>query len=166
MRRMGFLLESIPARTKTTPDRAPCPARSCDLDELEEDHLGRIRAALTELDDPRVAAGPVRVARTDLLEQLVDDEPVLAERREGLAPGVETAALGERDQLLDLGLDGLGLRLAGLDPLVLDQLAREVAQERLAMGGITAELVSLLAVAHRLLVSERQAQRVQGVLDL
>src|SRR3954451_20318004 len=124
------------------------------LDELEEHHLGRVRATRPELEDAGVAARPLAVTRRDLLEQLVDGELVLPEGRQRLAPRVQVAALGQRDQLLDLGLDGLGLRLAGLDPLVLDQLAREVAQERLAMGGITAELVSLLAVAHRLLVSK------------
>ena len=113
------------------------------LDELEEDHLGRVRAARAELDDPRVAAGALRVARArsprTACGRGTGPGPSVGQR---LAPGVEVAALGERDQLLDLGLDRLGLRLAGLDPLVLDQLAREVAQQRLAMRRVTAELVS------------------------
>ena len=71
-----------------------------------------------KLQDPRVAAGPLGVTRGDLLEQLVDDELVLPERRQSLPAGVQVAALGERDQLLDLGLDRLGLRLGRLDPLV------------------------------------------------
>jgi len=50
---------------------------------------------------------------------------------------VEVAALGEGDQLLDLGLHGLRLGLRGLDPLVLDQVAGEVAKERAAVSGIT-----------------------------
>ena len=62
------------------------------------------------------------VARGDLLEQLVDRELVLPERAQRLAPGVQVPALGQRDELLDLGLDRLGLRLGGLDPLVLDCL--------------------------------------------
>jgi hypothetical protein len=48
---------------------------------------------------------------------------------------VQVAALGERDQLLDLGLDGLGLGLGRLDPLVLDDLLAEVHQQRLAVRG-------------------------------
>ena len=103
-------------------------------DELEEHHLGRVAATRAELEDAGVAAGPLRVARSDLLEQLVDGELVLPQRAERLPAGVEVAALGQRDQLLDLGLDGLGLRLGGLDPLVLDDLLAEVRQQRLAMG--------------------------------
>src|SRR5688500_14949318 len=82
-------------------------------DQFQEDHLGRVRPARPELDDPRVAAVAVRVARGDLLEQLVDEELVLAQLREGLAAGVQVAALGQRDQLLELWLDRLGLRLGG-----------------------------------------------------
>src|SRR4051794_34254700 len=58
------------------------------------------------------------------------------------------AALGERDQLLDLGLDGLRLRLAGLDPLVDDQLLGEVREQRLAVRGVAAQQSLLAAVAH------------------
>src|SRR4051812_22719678 len=57
--------------------------------------------------------------------------------------------LGESNQLLDLGLDRLGLGLAGLDPFVLDQLLGEVREQCLAMRRVAAQLVSLLAVAHR-----------------
>src|SRR6266542_3028226 len=122
------------------------------LDELEEDHLGGVGAARAELDDPRVPAGALRVAGGDLLEQLVDDEAVLAQLGEGPAPRVEIATLRERDEFLHLRLYRLRLRLAGLDALVLDQLAREVAHERPAMRRVAAELVALLCVAH---LSER-----------
>ena len=64
------------------------------------------------------------------------------------AAGVQAAAFGERDQFLHFGLDRLGLRLAGFDPLVLDQLFREVREQRLAVGGVAAELVPLLFVPH------------------
>ncbi len=104
--------------------------------------------ARTELQDARVAARALGVARRDLLEQLVDRELVLRERRERLAAGVQVAALGERDQLLDLRLDGLRLRLGRLDPLVLDQLLGQVHQQRLAVGAVAAELVAGLLVAH------------------
>ena len=119
---------------------ARTPGGAASLDQLEEDHLGRVGATRTELEDAGVAARPLRVARSDLLEQLVDGELVLAERRQRLAPGVQVAALGERDQLLDLGLDGLGLGLGRLDPLVLDDLLAEVAQQRLAVRGVRESL--------------------------
>src|SRR4051812_39649233 len=142
------------------------------LDELEQHHLGRVRATRTELEDAGVAARPLAVTRRDLLEQLVDRELVLAERRQRLAPRVQVAALGERDQLLDLGLDGLGLRLAGLDPLVLDDLLAEVGQQRLAVRGVAAELVAVLLMAHRScgpswsVVAQRQTARVERLDDL
>ena len=116
--------------------------------ELEEDHLGRVRAARAELDDPRVAARALGVARSHFLEELVDHELVLAEVRERLPARVQVAPLAERDQLLDLGLHRLRLRLARLDPLVLDHLDAEVAEQRLAVRGVAAELVAGLAMAH------------------
>src|SRR5579862_8059395 len=133
------------------------------LHELEEHHLGRVACARTELEDPRVAAGAALVARRDDLEELADDERVLAERRERLAASVEVAALGERDQLLDLGLDRLGLRLGRLDPLVLDDLLREVGEQRAAMIRVAAELVALFLVAHRDQSSRRCSPRASSV---
>src|SRR4051812_15177488 len=89
------------------------------LDQLEEDHLRRVRATRPELEDAGVAAGALRVARGDLLEELVDRELVLPELAQRLTARVQVALLGQRDELLHLGLDGLGLRLGRLDALVL-----------------------------------------------
>ncbi len=127
----------------------PTPA----LHQLEINHLGRVRLPRTELDDAGVPAGALRVARRHLVEQLVDDELVVVKRRQRLATSVEVTAFGEGDQFLDLGLDRLGLGLAGLDPLVLDQLLREVREQGLAVGGVAAELVPLLFVPHLILRS-------------
>src|SRR5947209_817430 len=113
-------------------------------DELEQHHLGGVAAARPELEDPRVAARALAVARGDLLEELVDGELVLPEGRERLPARVEVAALGERDQLLHLGLDRLGLRLRRLDALVLDDLLAEVGEQRLAVRRVAAELAPLL----------------------
>src|SRR3954471_19267153 len=113
-------------------------------DQLEEDHLGRVAGARTELEDARVAARPLAVAGRDLLEELVDRELVLPEGRERLAPRVEVPALREGDQLLHLRLDRLRLGLRRLDALVLDDLLAEVGQQRLAMGGVARELAALL----------------------
>src|SRR5215217_2977174 len=101
-----------------------------------------------ELQDPGVAALAVGVARSDLLEQAVHDELVLPERGGRLPASVLITALGERDQLLDLRLGRLRLGFGRLDPLVLDDLLREVHQQRLAVRRVAAELVSLLLVAH------------------
>jgi hypothetical protein len=82
-----------------------------------------------------VATRTLRVPRGDLLEQLVDHELVLPERGKRLPAGVKVTALGERDELLQLGLDGLRLRLGRSDPLVLDDLLAEVREQRLPVGG-------------------------------
>ena len=74
------------------------------LNQLEEDHLGGVGPPRAELDDPGVAARALRVARRDLLEQLVDRRTCRCGARERLAPGVQIPALGERDQLLELRL--------------------------------------------------------------
>jgi hypothetical protein len=62
--------------------------------------------------------------------------------------GVQVASLPERDQLLRVRLDRLGLGLGRLDPAVLDQRAREVRVQRLAMGGVPAELLACASVPH------------------
>src|SRR2546430_791410 len=81
--------------------------------------------------------------------------------------GVQVAALGQRDQLLDLGLDGLGLRLGRLDALVLDDLLAEVGQQGLPMGRVPGELAALLLVAHRsLILAEIEPACVEGLDDL
>src|SRR3984885_13472170 len=61
---------------------------------------------------------------------------------------MEITALRERDQLLELGLDRLGLGLGGPDPLVRDDLFGQVHQQRLAGRRVTRQLGSILLVAH------------------
>src|SRR5262249_10862486 len=87
--------------------------------------------------------------RRELLEQLVYRELVLGERRKRPAAGVEVSLLCQRDELLDLRLDGFGLGVGGLDPLVLDDLLAEVHEQRLAVRAVTAELVACLVVSHQ-----------------
>src|SRR5215218_1349219 len=146
-------------RAPATPaerEDAPAPNGS---DELEVHHLGGVTPPRAQLQDPRVAAGPPRVARCDLGEQRVHDELVLPERRERLAAGMQIAALGQRDELLELRLDRLGLRLGRLDPLMLDDLLAEVHEQRLAMRRVAAELVACLLVAHERISSLVQSAR-------
>src|SRR4029079_6476954 len=119
------------------------------LNQLEVDHFGAVRHARAELQDPRVAAGTLRVAGSDLLEELVDHALVgVLEDRGRLAARVQVALARERDQLLDLRLDRLGLGLGGLDPLVVDDLDAEVREQRLAMGAVAAQLMTGLLMAH------------------
>src|SRR6185369_16865826 len=117
---------------------------------LEVNHLGRVRRTRTELEDPGVATRTLGVTRGDLVEQLVDDALVgVLEDRHRLPARVQVALARQRDQLLDLRLDRLGLGLGGLDPLVVDDLDAEVRQQRLAVRGVAGELVAGLLVAHQ-----------------
>jgi Fe2+ transport system protein FeoA len=77
-------------------------------------------------------------------------------------PRTHKAPLGQRDQLLDLGLDGLGLCLRRADPLVLDELLAEVAEQRLTMRRVAAQLVPVATVAHRI-VTPRAATGRAGL---
>src|SRR6185503_14364015 len=100
-----------------------------------------------------------------------DRELVLAQPGEGLPPRVKVAPLRQRDQLLDLGFDDLGLRLGRLDALVFHDLLAQVHDQRLAMAGVSRELVPLLLMAHRRLptrgsVPEAEAPDPKGLLHL
>src|SRR5205085_10741721 len=99
------------------------------------------------LDNPRIAAGSVREARTDLGEQLVHDV-LRAQEGERLPAGSEVAAAAERDQLLGDRLDGLGLRLGRPDAAVLDQRAGKAGVQRLALGAVPAELLACAVMTH------------------
>src|SRR6185437_16523184 len=104
--------------------------------------------AVPELDDAGVAARPVSHTGADVGEQLVHDL-LRAEHRERLPSRVEIAAPPERDDLLGERLHRLRLRLGRPDPAVLDQRAREVRVERLAMRRVAAELLACAGVTHR-----------------
>src|SRR5262249_12455188 len=65
-----------------------------------------------------------------------------------LAPRRQVAAFAERDHLLGERLDRLCLRCRRLDPAVLDQRARKVRVERLAMRRVAAELLTCAVVPH------------------
>src|SRR3954454_2026076 len=144
-------------------ERRGCPA----LHELEIDHLGRVARARAELEDPRVATRALAVARRDLLEQLVDHALVrVLEDRGRLAARVQVTPARERDQLLDLRLDGLGLGLGRLDPLVVDDLDAEVGEQRLAMGAVAAELVASLLMSHELRPDDRGGAEGMSRLQL
>src|SRR3954464_4416514 len=73
----------------------------------------------------------------------------MLEGRHRLPAGGQAALLGQRDQLLDLRLGRLGLRLRRLDALVVDDLDAQVGQQRLAMRGRARQLVADLLVAHQ-----------------
>src|SRR5690606_40087219 len=83
-------------------------------DELDQRFLDAVAAACRELQDPGVAPGTRGERRGDLVHQLALDLAVVDLARDEPA-GVQVAAAGRRDQLLDVRLEGLGLRQRGLD---------------------------------------------------
>ena len=82
------------------------------LDELDARHGRVVAGARAELQDPRVAAVAVGVARPDLGEELVRDVLVV-DRRDDLALLVHAAVLRLGDELLGVGPQRLGLGLGG-----------------------------------------------------
>ena len=64
------------------------------VDELEIHHLGSVALTRAEPHDARVAAGPIREARSDVGEERVHDV-VRAKRGERLPSGMEIAALAQ-----------------------------------------------------------------------
>src|SRR5207248_660964 len=122
-------------------------SRGIEVDELEINHLGCVAGSVAELDDPGVAARSVGHPRPDVVEQLVH-HLLGAEHGERLTARVKVATPAERDHLLGEGLDGLRLRLGRPDPAVLDERARQVGVQRLAVRRIAAELLPCASVAH------------------
>ena len=61
---------------------------------------------------------------------------------------MQIALFRKGDQLLQLRLDGLGLGLGRLDPLVVDRLLDQVREQRLTVCWVAGELVAFLVVAH------------------
>ena len=52
------------------------------------------------------------------------------------------------DERLDICPQGLRLRQCGNDPLVRDQLAGQVAQQRTAVSGFPAQIFDFVSVTH------------------
>src|SRR4029078_13348375 len=68
---------------------------------------------------------------------------------ERLPARMQIAAPAQRDHLLGERLHGLRLRLRRPDPGVLDERARQVRVQRLAVRRVPAELLTCASVAHR-----------------
>src|SRR6185312_10649246 len=101
-----------------------------------------------ELDDARVTAGSLGVARRDVVEEALDDG-LLAQEGNGLPTRVEVAALAQRDHLLGHGPHFLGLGQGRADAAVHDQLRGQVGVQRLAVRTVAPELAPALLVSHQ-----------------
>src|SRR5665811_1605586 len=118
------------------------PTYSCaGLDQLDVGLLAAVAGARPEFDDARVAAVAVGVTWSHVVEQLVHDL-LVAQQGDGLPARVQIAALADRDGLLDERAHLFGARHACLDLLVLEQLAGETREQRLALVGRHVEPVS------------------------
>ena len=151
-------------------------------EQLDERDRGVIAAPRAELHDPRVATRSIREPLGDVEQHLLDEVDLgrraalldaraeardvggdVARRSEALravaarellhgrvgrgadAPRLGDEALGDPPELLGLGV-------GGLDPLVQDEIRRQVAQHRATAAGVAIELPTGVPVAHGFLV--------------
>src|SRR5262245_26229960 len=68
------------------------------IDQFDDGHRRRVAVAIASLEHPRIAAGPILVARPQGIEQLLD-HGLITHARRGQAARVEVAALGQGDVL-------------------------------------------------------------------
>src|SRR6185503_8196228 len=115
--------------------------------QLEHDHGGAIARARAGMDDPGIAAVPVREPRRDGVEELLHHR-LVGNHGQHLALGVEVLALGERHHLVGEPAHRLGLGLGGHDALVAEERHQQVAKQRPAVLGDPPELVVRPAVPH------------------
>ncbi len=108
---------------------------------------GVAETALVPLDDPRVAARTVRIARRDFGEQL-GDHLLVVEPRYCQAPGVQGVLLGQRDQLFDERADFLRLGDGRDDPVMREQRPGQIAHKRVAMAGAAVKGAAGFEVSH------------------
>ena len=116
--------------------------------ELHDDHGGVVALAGPELHDAGVAAGTIlEHALGDLLEDLAD-ELLVVQVGDGQTAGVQIAALGPGDHLVDLRADLLGTGLHRLDAVVQEQGGNQAALHSLSVAIVGTELATLLVVSH------------------
>ena len=125
-------------------------------DQLDLRDLGAVAAAVAEAQDAGVAARPRLEARRDGVEQLAHDLAILdvaqhqpaRVQRLAVLGAARHATLGDGDDPLDERPQLLGARHGGLDPLVLQQRVRLVAQHRDAMLGDPSQFPVCYSMTH------------------
>ena len=75
----------------------------------------------------------------------------MVQEGDGQTAGMKVVALGEGDQFLRHRAQGLGLAEGGFDPAVLDQAARQVGEQGLAVRGVAFEFCGFATMSHRVL---------------
>src|SRR5438046_9495404 len=102
---------------------------------------------MAQLGDPRIAAGPSREPRAQVLEEAARHLPILAAPLH-LPPGVQVAAPRQRDEVLGVRPQLFRLRLGRHNPVVAEQAGREIGEERLLVTRRARQLPALGAVPH------------------
>src|SRR5262249_21664105 len=118
------------------------------IDELEVDDGGAVAAADAGVDDARVPAVAVGVARADLIEEPAHHLGV-RHHRQRLAPGVQALALGQRHHVVGQAADGFRLGLRRLDALVAEEGGEHVAKHGCAVLADPAQSEAMVTVPHR-----------------
>src|SRR6266851_5008587 len=119
------------------------------VDQLDDRHRRIVAVAIAGLDDARIAAGPGGVTLGENRQQLVGERLIL-QPGDRQPPGMQPAALAERDQPLDDRPQILRLGQRGADLLVLEEGGSEVLEHRLPVGGGAAEAAMAHPMAHGL----------------
>ena len=114
-----------------------------------EDYLAHVEAAAAaEAHDAGVASRALGEARRDLVEE-PPHHILVGHHGQGAAPRRQGAGAGERDHALGQRAQLLRLGHRSDDPLVGEERAQLVAEQRLAVGGGAAQLAVLDSVSHR-----------------
>ena len=111
--------------------------------------VGGVAGLLLQVRNPTREGAPI--ARSWILRVRVGDpgeDGAIVDARGDLAAGREAAALRQRDQLLDEGLNSLRLGDRGLDLAVLEETSREVAEHRATVIFLHAQLLAKYTVTH------------------
>src|SRR3569623_1884644 len=121
-------------------------------EQFDERLFGAVALLETGADDAQVATLASTVAPGIGIEQ-APYCVVGTEKAEGLAPCMHIALLAQRDHLLHVRSNSLGLGHGCLHAVFDNDGRDQVAQQRITMAGIASEFESCIAVAHDVLLA-------------
>src|SRR5262249_41251056 len=118
-------------------------------DEFDDRDRGSVGRSDAGLDNPRIAAVAIGITGRKHVEEL-GELRVVHQPRLGKTAVRKSTALGERDQLLDIGAKLLRLGRPRRDLLMLDERSRHVAEQGCTMTGGALKLTAANTMAHDL----------------
>ena len=107
------------------------------IDNFDHTHGSGVAHALSQLDDAAVTAGTFGTGRSNGAEKHLDGFRVV-NRTDGQAAGMQVAALAERNQLFNIGPQGLGLGKRRRNAAMQDQADCLIGKQSATVGSIAA----------------------------